>query len=333
VLVAYSELHRVMRDVLLHHGMEPERADECARLFAEASRDGVASHGLNRFPRFVAMIRNGLVDVHARPQRVSSRGAVERWDGRRGPGNLNAQACMDRAIELAREHAIGAVGLANTNHWMRGGAYGWQAADAGMIGICWSNTLPNLPPWGTTVPLVGNNPFIVAVPRETGHVVLDMAMSQFSVGALATHRMRGDELPVAGGYDEAGELTRDPSAIEATGRLLPMGYWKGSGLALLLDMVAVLLSGGRATHEFSRIPAQESGQSQVFIALDASSVGEPGANAGVVDRIVDALHAGAAEVGESVRYPGERTLETRRRSLEQGVNVDDAMWREAQALL
>jgi 3-dehydro-L-gulonate 2-dehydrogenase len=332
VLVDYTELHGVMRDVLLRVGMDAERADHCAQLFAEASRDGFASHGLNRFPRFVAMIRSGLVKVDARAERVAARGAVERWDGRRGPGNLNAHACMHRAMELARENGLGAVGLANTNHWMRGGAYGWQAADAGMIGICWSNTLPNLPPWGTTIPLVGNNPLIIAVPRAQGHVVIDMAMSQFSYGALATHRMRGEELPVVGGYDAAGELTRDPAAIEATQRLLPIGFWKGSGLALVLDMVAVLLSGGRATHEFSRIPAEESGQSQVFLAIDASSLDAPNANAGIIERIVDQLHAGAAEVGESVRYPGERTLATRRESLASGVTVNDEIWREVNAL-
>jgi 3-dehydro-L-gulonate 2-dehydrogenase len=332
VLVDYNALFGVMRDVLVRMQMAPDRADQCARLFADASRDGVASHGLNRFPRFIYMIESGLVDVNASPELVATHGAVERWDGRRGPGNLNASACMDRAIALAGEHGLGAVGLANTNHWMRGGSYGWQAADAGMIGICWSNTLPNLPPWGTTVPLVGNNPFIIAVPRPSGHVVIDMAMSQFSYGALAVHRMRGEALPVVGGFDEAGELTRDPAAIEATGRLLPIGFWKGSGLALVLDMVAALLSGGRSTHDFSRVPEEESGQSQVFLALDASSLNAPGASATIVDAIVDALHAGAADVGEQVRYPGERTLETRRRSMAQGVTVDDAVWREVNAL-
>ena len=332
MLINYAELHDVLRAILIRHDMDPDRADLCARFFADASRDGVASHGVNRFPRFITMIRNGLVDVRAEPVRVSARGALERWDGRRGPGNLNAHACMARAIEIAREHGLGAVGLANTNHWMRGGNYGWQAADAGMIGICWSNTLPNLPPWGTTVPLVGNNPFIIAVPRARGHVVIDMAMSQFSYGALGTHRMRGETLPVVGGYDEHGELTRDPAAIEATGRLLPIGFWKGSGLALVLDMVAVLLSGGRATHEFSVVPEQESGQSQVFLALDASSLADSTAGSTISDRIIDALHDGAAAAGEEVRYPGERTLETRRASMEHGVRVDDAMWREVLGL-
>jgi 3-dehydro-L-gulonate 2-dehydrogenase len=332
VLVPYDQLHDTMRDALLRHGMEPDRADHCARLFADSSRDGVASHGVNRFPRFVAMIGNGMVNVHARPERVGGRGSMERWDGHRGPGNLNAWTCMERAIELAREFGIGAVGLGNSNHWMRGGNYGWQAAEAGMIGICWSNTLPNVPAWGTTIPLIGNNPLIIAVPRASGHVVLDMAMSQFSYGALGTHRMRGLELPVVGGYDEQGELTRDPAAIERTQRLLPIGFWKGSGLAILLDMVAAVLSGGNATHDFSTVPELESGQSQVFLALDAGSLGVPGEGESIADRIVTALHEGAADAGEEVRYPGERTLETRRRSLAEGVFVDDGMWREVLAL-
>jgi 3-dehydro-L-gulonate 2-dehydrogenase len=333
VLVPYEQLHGTMRDVLLDFGMEPDRADQCSRLFADASRDGVASHGVNRFPRFIAMIVNGMVDVLARPERIAVRGSMERWDGHRGPGNLNAWACMERAIELAREHGIGAVGLGNSNHWMRGGNYGWQAADAGVIGICWTNTLANLPPWGAANPRIGNNPLIVAVPRRAGHVVLDMAMSQFSYGALGTHRMRGMELPVAGGYDEHGELTRDPAAIERTQRLLPIGFWKGSGLAILLDMVAAVLSAGKATHDFTTVPEEESGQSQVFIAFDAGSMGEPGAGDSIADRIVNALHDGATEAGEEVRYPGERTLETRRRSLADGVFVDDSVWRDVEVLL
>jgi 3-dehydro-L-gulonate 2-dehydrogenase len=194
--VSYDEL----RDVLLHAlagvGFEAGRAELCATLFADATRDGVASHGLNRFPRLMQMIRDGIIDVHARPERIHAHGGLERWDGRRGPGNLNAWLCMERAIALSRDHGIGSVALSNTNHWMRGGAYGWQAADAGTAAICWTNTLPNLPPWGSTEPRLGNNPLVIAVPRPEGHLVLDMALSQFSFGALESHRKRGEMLPV-----------------------------------------------------------------------------------------------------------------------------------------
>jgi 3-dehydro-L-gulonate 2-dehydrogenase len=232
--VSFDELLQALKSILLRLEFSDDRAGLCARLFAETSRDGIYSHGVNRFPRFIRAIRNGIVDVHASPQLVASFGGLERWTGNAGPGNLNAHHCMNCAIELSRNFGIGCVALANTNHWMRGGTYGWQAADAGVIGICWTNTMPNLPPWGSSQPRLGNNPLIISVPRAEGHIVLDMAMSQFSYGALESFRMRGEMLPVPGGSTHDGELTRDPAAIEASGRPLPIGYWKGSGLALML---------------------------------------------------------------------------------------------------
>lgn len=328
--VPYQELWDTLARILEKNGMSAARAALCARLFADSSRDGVASHGLNRFPLFVRMIRAGTIDVHARRERILSHGAIERWNGHSGPGPLNAYASMDRAILLSRHHGVGCVALANTNHWMRGGAYGWQAAEAGTIGICWTNTIANLPPWGAADPRVGNNPLVIAVPRANGHVVLDMAMSQFSFGALQSYRMRGEPLPVAGGFDAAGEMTRDPAAIEASRRPLPIGFWKGSGLALMLDLMAAILSGGRATHEVTPTPETETGLSQVFIAFDVSALG---VNAdGIADAVIRHTQEGTEAGGGRVRYPGERTLETRRRSLDEGVPVDGAIWAEVGTL-
>jgi 3-dehydro-L-gulonate 2-dehydrogenase len=306
-------LAETLAGVLLRRGFTPERAALCARLFAETTRDGVYSHGVNRFPRFVRMIANGSIDIHAAPRLVAQSGALERWDGKRGPGNLNAHAAMSRAIELASANGIGCVALANTNHWMRGGSYGWQAAEAGAIGMCWTNTMPNLPPWGGKEPRLGNNPLVIAVPRAAGHVVLDMAMSQFSYGALAAYRMRGELLPVEGGFDSEGKLTRDAQAIENSQRPLPIGYWKGSGLALVLDMIAAMLSGGAATHQIPSDSERETGVSQVFVAFTAF-------DSKMADGIVQSL-------GE-VRYPGQQVLLIRAENLELGVPVDETVWRE-----
>jgi 3-dehydro-L-gulonate 2-dehydrogenase len=323
--VSYNDLREVLSRAFVSLGFAHQRAARCASLFADASRDGVYSHGLNRLPRFVTTIRNGVVDVGAEPCCVGRFGAFERWDGRRGAGNLNAFEAMARAVELARAHGIGSVALSNTNHWMRGGSYGWQAADAGAIGICWTNTLANLPPYGGAEPRIGNNPLVVAVPRAQGHVVLDMAMSQFSVGALASYRSRGERLPVAGGYDAGGKLTRDPAAIEASGRLLPIGFWKGSGLSIVLDLIAALLSGGHATWQISRDPDRETGLSQVFVAFDLSSIAGEANASGVAEEIIEQL-------GPTARYPGQRTLETRQKNLAEGVPVEPAIWREIQEL-
>jgi 3-dehydro-L-gulonate 2-dehydrogenase len=321
--IPFPELQQTLVAALGTLGFPPDRAQLCARLFAETTRDGVYTHGLNRFPRFVRMIRAGSIDIHAVSTLVAGRGAIERWDGGSGPGNMNAWHSMERAITLARAHGIGATALSRTTHWMRAGTYGWQAADAGCIGICWTNTLPNLPAWGSAAPRLGNNPLVFAVPRPGGHIVLDMAMSQFSYGALAAHRERGERLPVEGGFDSAGNLTRDPAAIEASQRPLPIGYWKGSGLALLLDMIAAILAGGLATHQIPMEPEREIGISQFFLAIDPGALGPVAAAAAMAGAIVASL---------DTRYPGQRTLEIRAENLALGIPVGPAVWREVQAM-
>lgn len=308
-------------------GLAGDRAANCARLFAETTRDGVYTHGLNRFPRFAESVANGSVDINAEPAAIGGMGAIERWDGRRGVGNLNASMCMQRAIDLARLHGMGGVALGNTNHWMRGGAYGWQAAQQGLFAICWSNTLANLPAWGATTPTLGNNPLVIAIPRAGGHVVLDMAMSQFSYGTLAAYSKRGQPLPVDGGFDLAGDLTRDAAAIEASQRALPIGYWKGSGLSLVLDMLAAMLSGGLATHQIPLDPLRESGISQIFLAIDPSSLAGTLELNRIADGIVESLRdATPVDPGKPVRYPGERTLQLRDENLRLGVPVDPEIW-------
>jgi 3-dehydro-L-gulonate 2-dehydrogenase len=323
--IHFEQVQVTLAAALRSLGFADERAHMCARLFAETTCDGVYTHGINRFARFAAMVRNGSIDVNAEPVTVARLGALERWDGRSGPGNLNAYAAMERAMALSREYGVGCVALGNTNHWMRGGTYGWQAAGAGLIGICWTNTMPNLPPWGATEPCIGNNPLVVGVPRAKGPVVLDMAMSQFSYGALESYRKRGEALPVDGGFDPDGNLTRDAGAIEASQRALPVGYWKGSGLSVVLDAMATMLSLGKATHQIEADSLRETAVSQVFVALNPGTVPD-----NMVDGIVESLHRCGG--GEGVRYPGERTLQIREENRRLGLPVDEAVWAEIVAM-
>ena len=327
--VPYTDLYEALKKSLLHLGLTEDRAALGARLFAETTRDGVYTHGLNRFPRFEAMVRNGSIDIHAEPTLTTSFGSIERWNGNRGIGNLNAYISMQRAIVLAKQNGIGAVALANTNHWMRGGTYGWQAADQDIFSICWTNTLANLPAWGATTPTIGNNPLVIAVPRPNGSIVLDMAMSQFSSGTLAAYSKRNQPLPVDGGFDTKGNLTRDASAIEASQRALPIGYWKGSGLAIVLDMLAAMLSGGLATHQFPLDPTRETGLSQIFLAIDPTNLASAEELTHIADNIIDDLHhATPADPAKPIRYPGEQTLHLREENLRLGVPVDPEIWQQ-----
>jgi 3-dehydro-L-gulonate 2-dehydrogenase len=153
-----------------------------------------------------------------------------------------------------------------------------------------------------------------------------MAMSQFSYGKLEMLQLRGDQLPLPGGYDERGQLTTDPGAILKTMRPLPVGYWKGAGLALVLDLLAGLLAGGRTSHEIGR-QTEETAVSQVFVAIDIARPAGADAVGRVVSAVIDDLHAAvAAPDGGAARYPGEQVLQIRARNLAEGIPVDGAVW-------
>ena len=336
IRIPMDDLQQRIEGILLRLGLPPERAARSARLTAETDRDGVRTHGIARLPRFAEMVRLGRIVPTAAPELVTAFGGLERWTGHRGPGNLAAQAMTARAIALARTHGVGAVALGDTTHWQRGGSYGWQAAEDGCALLAWTNTMPNLPPWGATSPALGNNPLVVAIPDGKGAgapVVLDMAMSQFSYGTLASYAARGEMLPVPGGFDEAGEISQDPAAIERTQRALPVGFWKGSGLAFVLDLLAAMLAGGRATHEIEPDPLHEVGVSQIFLALSPEAVSSRQEMERVVEGCVEALHAADPVLaGVTPRYPGEGVLRVREESLRLGIGVADPVWAAFQQL-
>ena len=325
--VAYQEMVNEFARVLAARGFSAEDAQAAAEIFAQNSLAGVYSHGLNRFPRLVSYLEKGVIDPKVRADCVQSFGNMERWDGHRGFGPLNAQRAMSRACELAKAHGIGLVALGNNNHWMRGGTYGWQAAEEGCIGICWTNTMPNMPAWGAKDCRIGNNPIVMAIPRSNGeHVVVDCAVSQFSYGKIESHRLSGQQLPVPGGYNQDGELTTDPGEIEQTWRVLPMGYWKGSGLSILMDLMATILSGGNSVADVGSF-GDEVGVTQIMIAIDPGKFNTVEETDAIAQRILDDVKASEpiTESGE-VFYPGERSYKSMVDHMENGIPVVEEIW-------
>ena len=331
--IAYEEMKRQFARVLESRGFSAEDARSAGEIFAQNSLAGVYSHGLNRFPRVVEYLDKGEIDPNARATCVMRMGAIERWDGHRGFGPLNAWRAMERACALAKEYGVGVVALGNNNHWMRGGTYGWLAADLGCIGICWSNTMPNMPAWGGKDRKIGNNPLVMAVPRSNGeHAVIDCAVSQFSYGKIEDCRLRGVQLPVPGGYNEAGELTTDPAEIEKTWRVLPMGYWKGSGLSIVLDLIATVLTNGNSVAKIGTF-GDEIGLSQIMIAIDPGKFNASGETDGIVDAILADVKASVpAQEGGEVFYPGEMELARIRENKAQGIPVIEEVWQRVLAM-
>jgi len=323
-----DQMEQEFRRILVKFGFDPKKAEQCARIFAVNSLDGVYSHGVNRFARFIRSVKDGHINSHADPEKKHSSGALEQWDGGFGPGPLNAVFCTQRAIELSAEYGIGCVAIGRTNHWMRAGTYGWKAAKAGFVLIAWTNTNANMPAWGARDCHLGNNPLVLAVPYENEAIVLDIAMSQFAYGTLEVYRLSGRELPLAGGYDASGNLTTDPGAILKTERVLPMGYWKGSGMALLLDILATILSGGLSTKQITD-HGSEHGLSQVFIAADISSLGNHHIIPKTISDIIrDYRNSKPASEAAEILYPAERVLRSRKENSEAGIPVDQSVWKE-----
>lgn len=311
--------------VLLKYGFADHKADIIAHVYTMNSVEGVYTHGVNRFTKFIKYVIDGHVNKDAEPVCVHQAGAIEQWNGQLAPGILNALKCTDRAMEIAREQGMGCVSLANTNHWMRGGTYGWRAARQGFVFIGWSNTIKNMPAWGGIDAKLGNNPMVIAVPYQDEAIVLDMAMSQFSYGALDLHSLRKQQLPVPGGYDKNGTLTTDPDSIRESERTLPIGYWKGSGLSLLLDIVGAILSNGSPVVDVSK-QGIENKLSQVYLVIDLSKMKNSATIPALIQHIIDDYHQSVPDRNSKILYPGERVVAVRDENTKNGIPVIQKVW-------
>jgi 3-dehydro-L-gulonate 2-dehydrogenase len=332
IRIPAEEMKETFFSILLKSQFEKEKAEKCAEVFTANSIDGVYSHGVNRFPVFVKLVQDGYVVPNNEPVKLHGTNALEQWDGKLGPGVLNAIKATDGAMQLAKQNGIGCVAVCNTNHWMRGGYYGWRAASKNFVFIGWTNTVANMPAWGAMDAKLGNNPLVVALPFNKEAIVLDMAMSQFSYGAMELAEMRNEQLSVNGGFNSAGELTRNPSEILESKRVLPVGYWKGAGLSLLLDILSAVLSGGLSTHEISSRKT-EYALSQVFIALDLEHLKNYNGIETCIRNIISDYKQSETDGNSEVLYPGERVLKNRSNNLQNGIPVMRKVWDELENLL
>lgn len=309
--------------------MDGETARRFAEIFAGNSLDGVYSHGMNRYPRYLEDMRSGLCDAGVtQAERVSGLGGLEVWDAHFGVGPLIAQQMAERAIELAKTHGVACVALRNNSHWLRAGRYGLMMAEAGMMGLCMTNTCMNLVAYGAKEPSTGNNPITIAIPRREGPLVMDMAVSQYAFGKLEIMAQEGGVLDTACGYDTEGRLTNDPKKIVESGLMTPMALWKGSALSIMIDLMTSMLSLGRTSLAIGRPADGEKGMSQMFVCMNPAAVVDMDAAQAQMERTIDFLHALEPQEGmRGVHAPGEGLERTRRRNREQGIPVTEETWK------
>jgi 3-dehydro-L-gulonate 2-dehydrogenase len=332
IRITFDEVKQVLEKILLERGCPEIHACKVAHEVARNSLEGTYTHGINRFPRLISTIDQKIVDMAAEPSILNAFGALENYDGNLGFGITNAWASMGRAIELAKIHGIGCVAIRNTNHWLRAATYGYQAIEAGMAGICFTNTMPNLPTWGAVDPRLGNNPLVIAFPYKEGDILVDMAMSQYSYGALELATLEERQMPFPAGFDAQGNLTTDPGAVCRSMRAVPIGYWKGAALAFALDIFTGSLSLGNTTSEISK-RGGEYGLSQTFIAIDFAKIAPLDQVEIIVRNAVEDLLASKPDgTDRPIVYAGQRLRETVQSNSLEGIPVDERVWKGILAL-
>lgn len=312
-------------------GVPPPVREVEARIMVDADVQGVPSHGVRMLPALLDALRRGTVKADPQVYLRREYGATCLFDGDRGPGRFVATRAMDHAIGRAGRFGVGMCVAQHASHWGRAHAYASQAAQAGFIGLCATNAIPVMVAWGSSAPLLGNNPLGIGVPHAPDPVVLDIAMSQAALGKIGTCRREGRKVPPGWGLDAEGRPTDDPAAILATRRLLPMGEHKGAGLALMIELLTGALAGGMLSQEIGEADSSgiDADASKFFLAIDVGAFGDPAHFARRVDDMLAYLRT--AEPEADIKYPGERGWEARARNLAQGIPLHTEIIAQLQA--
>jgi LDH2 family malate/lactate/ureidoglycolate dehydrogenase len=336
-IVSASDLRAFVEQVYQTLGAFQEDAKTSAEVVVEANLCGVDSHGVRMLPGFVAQARSGKMNPGGRIEVLKETPVIAHWDAHLALGQLVSVLAMKKAVEKAKASGIGFVLVRNSTHWGRAGYYPVLAAREGCIGICFVNTESNMPYWGTREPRIGNNPLSIGAPRAYGEpVVLDMAMSQAAFFKIVLYNREGKKIPLGWGVDEEGRPTDDPAAVLKSRRLVPTGQHKGAGLALMIDIMTGILSGGRFCAELlgdNKGAPHSTGYGKVFLAIDISAFLPLEVFKRRVEELVAYVKGGLPAEGFSeITIPGERSWRERALREKVGIPLDEITLGELKAL-
>lgn len=225
-------------------GMPDEDANFFAWSLVQANLWGIDSHGVLRTKMYIDRLRKGAINPRPNVHKVRGDLAFEVWDGDNGAGPVVAKIAMTRAIELAHQYGIGAVGIFHSNHFGAAALYARMAVEQDMAGLATTNVAPNMVALGASRPVVGNNPISIAFPTFGEFpFVLDISLSVVAGGKLLMASAKGEKIPLDWATDSQGRPTDDPTEA-FKGFLLPLGGYKGLGLAYVVDILCGVLTGG-----------------------------------------------------------------------------------------
>jgi LDH2 family malate/lactate/ureidoglycolate dehydrogenase len=334
--VSARELEAFVRAVLRAVGLPEADAGVVAWALVQANLEGVDTHGVSRLAMYARRVRAG--QANPRPELRWSHPApgIQTLDADNALGPVAAMAAMEAAISLAREQGIGMVTVAHTNHAAALSAYVERAAAAGCIAMMVCNTPKAMPPWGGREAFLGTNPLAFAAPAGDGAepVVVDMATTVVARGNIIMAARQGAPIPADWALDAEGRPTTDAAAALA-GAVLPMAGAKGYALALMIEILAAIISGSaygpqvRSPYEDSQEPTD----SGIWVmAFNVSALMPAPLYAQRMGALLEAIHASPAAPGQETRVPGERRAQTRQERLAGGVPLDAATRAELETL-
>lgn len=299
-------------------GFAPDDAAQTAEMLVWANLRGADSHGVLRIPRYVEMIATGVMTSGGVPKVVGGRGAVRVLDGGKCPGAVGMNAAVRGAADLAGDHGIGWCAIRATSHAGAIGFFTSQLAERGLVGIAMTASKPLMSYHGAVGEALSTNPLSVAVPVGEGcdPILLDMSTAAVALGKIMAAKDAGKRIPEGWGVDAYGASTTDPHAVAA---LLPMAGAKGSGLSLVIEILASVLSGNAVIGPVLA-GRKKGGFNGTVIAVDPTAFGPREEFAAEVQTLVDAIHNLQPAAGvESVLLPGERGANAARARAEAGI--------------
>lgn len=239
--VEATTLQALVTAIFEAEGISAADAARIAQCLVLADLRGVPSHGVSRLPIYLERIRRGMVEKQPRFAVTEASPVAVLLDGGNGFGFLTATRAMDMAVERAERFGIGMVGVKNSNHFGMAACYLLQAVEAGCAALVFTNASPSMPVWGGREPLLGTSPFAFGAPGEPP-LILDMATSVVARGKIRRAAAAGETIPEGWALDKDGNPTTDARAAY-DGLILPLGGPKGSGLSLMMEVMAGVMTG------------------------------------------------------------------------------------------
>jgi ureidoglycolate dehydrogenase (NAD+) len=331
IRLSAAELTGFAEAILEAGGYAPPFARETADLLVWANARGIDSHGVLRIPRYLEMVREGQIKGNAEPHLVSSFGAMAIMEGDFAPGAAAMNLAMDRAVALARQHAIGWCSTRNITHAGAVGYFAEKAAARDCIGIVMTASKPLMTYYGSSAEALSTNPLAIAAPNpKGGHaIILDMSTSAAALGKIMAAKEAGRSIPVGWGIDAKGSDTTDPKAVRT---LLPMAGAKGSGLSLMIEVLGSVLIGNPIITT-SLNGTGKASFNGIAMAIDIRAFGDVGAFYDGMAELAAAIKAlpPAAGAGE-ILLPGERGAKTGEQCKLHGVAIEAATARKLATL-